>query len=67
MSLCKVNLAITGVLVSTSLGAYGPLFGSDYIYDADALGDTLTELGVTFPSEELARGELRPKPRSLRC
>lgn len=46
-----------GVLVATSLGAYGPLFGSDYVYNATALADALTSLGVTFPNNQLQRGE----------
>lgn len=47
-----------GVLVATSLGAYGPLFGSDYVYNATALGDALTSLGVIFPNNQLQRGVL---------
>lgn len=46
-----------GLLVATSLGAYGPLFGSDYVYNAAALEDALMSLGVTFPSDQLQRGE----------
>ena len=48
---------IAGVLVATSLGAYGPLFGSDYVYNATVLADALTSLGVTFPNNQLQRGE----------
>ena len=42
--------------MSTSLGAYGPLFGSEYVYNATALELALSALGVTFPNTELARG-----------
>lgn len=53
-----LRVAVTaGVLVATSLGAYGPLFGSDYVYNATALADALTALGVTFPNNQLQRGE----------
>ncbi|KAL3162912.1 hypothetical protein ABBQ32_009354 [Trebouxia sp. C0010 RCD-2024] len=45
----------TGLLVATSLGAYGPLFGSDYVYNATALEDDLMSLGVTFPNNQLQR------------
>ena len=45
------------MLVSTSLGAFGPLFGSDYVYNATALDVALTALGVTFPNDQLARGQ----------
>ena len=43
--------------MSTSLGAFGPLFGSDYVYNATALDIALTALGVTFPNDQLARGQ----------
>ena len=46
-----------GVLVATSLGAFGPLFGSDYAYNATALGDALTLLDVDLPNDQLARGQ----------
>lgn len=45
------------MLVSTSLGAFGPLFGSDYVYNATALAAALTAFGVTFPDDQLARGQ----------
>lgn len=45
--------------MATSLGAFGPLFGSDYVYNATALADALTSLGVTFPNNQLQRGEQR--------
>lgn len=51
---CMLN---AGVLVSTSLGAFGPLFGSDYVYNATALDAALTALGVSFPNDQLARGQ----------
>ncbi|KAL0041478.1 hypothetical protein WJX79_004916 [Trebouxia sp. C0005] len=51
----KDGTSTTGVLVSTSLGAFGPLFGSDYVYNATALDIALTALGVTFPNDQLAR------------
>ena len=51
------SLLHAGVLVATSLGAFGPLFGSDYVYNATALGDALTSLGVTFPNNQLTRGQ----------
>lgn len=52
----RVTVA-AGLLVATSLGAYGPLFGSDYVYNATALEDDLMSLGVTFPNNQLQRGE----------
>lgn len=51
------HLTTAGVLVATSLGAFGPLFSSDYVYNATALADALTSLGVTFPNNQLQRGE----------
>ena len=48
---------VAGVLVSTSLGAFGPLFGSEYVYNATALNATLTSLGVAFANDQLARGQ----------
>ncbi|KAL0049982.1 hypothetical protein WJX82_002021 [Trebouxia sp. C0006] len=51
----KDGTSTTGVLVSTSLGAFGPLFGSDYVYNATALDAALTALGVSFPNDQLAR------------
>ena len=50
---------VAGVLVSTSLGAFGPLFGSEYVYNATALKATLTSLGVAFANDQLARGQAR--------
>ncbi len=52
-----MQLIDAGVLVSTSLGAYGPLFDSEYVYNATALELALSSLGVTFPNDQLARGE----------
>ena len=46
----------TGVLVATSLGAFGPLFGSDYIYNATSLASQLGDLGVAFPNSQLRQG-----------
>lgn len=48
-----------GVLVATSLGAFGPLFSSEYVYDATSLEAKLEDLGVTFPNNQLRQGMRR--------
>lgn len=42
--------------MASSLGAFGPLFGSDYVYDAASLGLQLEALGVDFPNSHLQQG-----------
>ena len=48
--------ATAGILVSTSLGAFGPLFGSDYVYNATSLELQLDALGVVTTSQQLLTG-----------
>ena len=48
-----------GVLVATSLGAFGPLFGSDYAYNATDLAQQLAQLGVEFPNAQLQSGMIK--------
>ena len=56
-------MLFAGVLVSTSLGAFGPLFGSEYVYNATALQAALTSLGVAFANGQLARGQAQVMQR----
>ena len=56
IDISKHTFKSAGVLVATSLGAFGPLFGSDYTYNATDLAQQLTQLGVEFPDAQLQSG-----------
>lgn len=58
-------LLTAGVLVATSLGAFGPLFSNQYVYNATSLEAQLQSLGVTFPNSQLRQGILYAKDYAL--
>ena len=45
-----------GALEATSLGAYGPLFDSSYVFNASYAQQVLNASSIVFPNTRIAQG-----------